>query len=273
MGAPPVEKQTGVVDSSFQKGDQKMCFNCQGITLLSLPLKGLLCTAVDQIFTISELPKKGSQNAATQQFERCLGASAESLPDGFQGGQAGILETQLHIEAVFQSVKSKSLMHSIMGTTAWHMLMLMACLAARGMCQIKEMEAEDSLPVILVHTTLQSPGFHSTVSPSAGTDLASFVAGARAQALGSSSVNNTVIKKPVRPPRCLVNPSISNYFKYINTVISIIVFVVGLVGNATLLRIIYQHKCMRNGPNALIASLALGDLIYIFIDIPINVYK
>ena len=48
---------------------------------------------------------------------------------------------------------------------------------------------------------------------------------------------------------------------------------VGLVGNATLLRIIYQHKCMRNGPNALIASLALGDLIYIFIDIPINVYK
>uniref|UniRef100_A0AAV2KSI6 Endothelin-1 receptor n=1 Tax=Knipowitschia caucasica TaxID=637954 RepID=A0AAV2KSI6_KNICA len=30
---------------------------------------------------------------------------------------------------------------------------------------------------------------------------------------------------------------------------------------------------MRNGPNALIASLALGDLIYITIDIPINVYK
>ena len=30
---------------------------------------------------------------------------------------------------------------------------------------------------------------------------------------------------------------------------------------------------MRNGPNALIASLALGDLIYIAIDIPINVYK
>ncbi|CAI5680705.1 unnamed protein product [Oreochromis niloticus] len=30
---------------------------------------------------------------------------------------------------------------------------------------------------------------------------------------------------------------------------------------------------MRNGPNALIASLALGDLIYIVIDIPINVYK
>ncbi|KAK6291625.1 hypothetical protein J4Q44_G00374090 [Coregonus suidteri] len=48
---------------------------------------------------------------------------------------------------------------------------------------------------------------------------------------------------------------------------------VGMVGNATLLRIIYLNKTMRNGPNALIASLALGDLIYITIDIPINVYK
>lgn len=164
-------------------------------------------------------------------------------------------------------------MHPIMGTTAWHLLMLMACLPAGGMCQIKEAEAADSLPVILVHSTLQSPGFHSTISPITGTGLSSFVTGARVQALGSSSVNDTVMKRPVRPPRCLANPSISNYFKYINTVISIIVFVVGLVGNATLLRIIYQHKCMRNGPNALIASLALGDLIYIFIDIPINVYK
>uniref|UniRef100_A0A3B5LV35 G-protein coupled receptors family 1 profile domain-containing protein n=1 Tax=Xiphophorus couchianus TaxID=32473 RepID=A0A3B5LV35_9TELE len=158
-------------------------------------------------------------------------------------------------------------MYSIMGTAARHMLMLMACLAARGMCQIKEAGAEDSLPVI--HSTLQSPGLHSTASP----DLPSFVPGARVQALGSSSDNNTVLKRPVSPPKCLAYPSISNYFKYINTVISVIVFVVGLVGNATLLRIIYQNKCMRNGPNALIASLALGDLIYIFIDIPINAYK
>ncbi|XP_064191365.1 endothelin receptor type B-like [Anguilla rostrata] len=67
--------------------------------------------------------------------------------------------------------------------------------------------------------------------------------------------------------------AIKTHFKYINTVISCIVFVVGVVGNATLLRIIYKHKCMRNGPNVLIASLALGDLIYIIIDIPVNVYK
>ncbi|KAM4751347.1 endothelin receptor type Aa [Anableps anableps] len=162
-------------------------------------------------------------------------------------------------------------MYSIMGTTARHMIMLMACLAARGTCQITEAEAEDSLPVI--HSTLQSPGFHSTVSSLAETGLPSFVPGVQVEALESSSVNGTVMKKPVQHESCVVNISVSNYFKYINATISVIVLVVGLVGNATLLRIIYQHKCMRNGPNALIASLALGDLIYIIIDIPINVYK
>lgn len=54
---------------------------------------------------------------------------------------------------------------------------------------------------------------------------------------------------------------------------SCVIFAVGMIGNATLLRIIYQNKNMRNGPNALIASLALGDLIYIAIDIPITIYK
>lgn len=75
------------------------------------------------------------------------------------------------------------------------------------------------------------------------------------------------------PPYCKESTSLTDTFKVINTFISCVVFVVGLVGNATLLRIIYQHKCMRNGPNALIASLALGDLMYIIIDIPISVYK
>ncbi|KAG8453940.1 hypothetical protein GDO86_000531 [Hymenochirus boettgeri] len=72
---------------------------------------------------------------------------------------------------------------------------------------------------------------------------------------------------------CLEKTKINNVFKYINTVLSCAIFIVGMVGNATLLRIIYQNKCMRNGPNALIASLALGDLIYIVIDIPIMVFK
>lgn len=85
--------------------------------------------------------------------------------------------------------------------------------------------------------------------------------------------NGSVRTSPVPPPPCTAPTSISHCFKYINTVFSCLVFVVGIVGNATLLRIIYQNKCMRNGPNALIANLALGDLIYISINIPINVYK
>ncbi|XP_031719000.1 endothelin receptor type Aa [Anarrhichthys ocellatus] len=159
-------------------------------------------------------------------------------------------------------------MSSMMGNPAVHMLVLMACMAARGMCQINRAEAEEgSLPDPLVHSTLQSLGFHSTASPSTGPGLH------LGEALAVGSGNSSVVKRPIGPPACLVPTSISGYFKYINTIISIIVFVVGLVGNTTLLSIIYHNKCMRNGPNALIASLALGDLIYIITDIPINVYK
>ncbi|XP_072553935.1 endothelin receptor type B-like [Paramormyrops kingsleyae] len=85
--------------------------------------------------------------------------------------------------------------------------------------------------------------------------------------------NGSVRTSPGPPPPCTAPTSISHCFKYINTMFSCLVFVVGIVGNTTLLRIIYQNKCMRNGPNALIANLALGDLIYISINIPINVYK
>lgn len=76
-------------------------------------------------------------------------------------------------------------------------------------------------------------------------------------------------------PRCQQANSIrtSTAFKCINTVLSCVILAVGIIGNSTLLRIIYQNKSMWNGPNALIASLALGDLIYITIDIPIHVYK
>lgn len=141
------------------------------------------------------------------------------------------------------------------------------------MCQINSAEAaEDPVPAFLLHSTLESAGFHSTIGPSAGPGLLHEATGAPvAQAVGSQ--NGSVVRRPVPPPMCHVRTSIKGYFKYINTCISIIVFVVGLVGNATLLRIIYQHKCMRNGPNALISSLALGDLMYICIVIPINIFK
>lgn len=75
------------------------------------------------------------------------------------------------------------------------------------------------------------------------------------------------------PPPCKRPIEIKETFKYINTVVSCLVFVLGIIGNSTLLRIIYKNKCMRNGPNILIASLALGDLLHIIIDIPISVYK
>lgn len=91
--------------------------------------------------------------------------------------------------------------------------------------------------------------------------------------LFAASPPNSSRKITMRPPPCLHTMSIQTAFKYINTVLSCLIFAVGIIGNATLLRIIYQNKSMRNGPNALIASLALGDLIYIVIALPINVYK
>lgn len=160
-------------------------------------------------------------------------------------------------------------MFPVMGASGVHVLLLIICVAARGMGQVHRAAAEaDPLPAVLVHSTLQSPSFYSTTSPREGRGLHHL--GADAPTVESEN-QTSVMKKP--PPMCHVPTSIENRFKYINTVISMLVFVVGLVGNTTLLRIIYQHKCMRNGPNALIASLALGDLIYIIIDIPINVYK
>uniref|UniRef100_A0A3Q1EHS7 Endothelin-1 receptor n=2 Tax=Acanthochromis polyacanthus TaxID=80966 RepID=A0A3Q1EHS7_9TELE len=93
------------------------------------------------------------------------------------------------------------------------------------------------------------------------------------KALSQSSNRTREVQVQQIPPTCLKSTSIHTFFKYINTVLSCLIFAVGIVGNATLLRIICQNRTMRNGPNALIASLALGDLIYIAIDIPINVYK
>lgn len=140
-----------------------------------------------------------------------------------------------------------------MGITTLQLFLLMAVLATGGICQINGTEeAQDTL--LQISTTFKT-NVHKDLQPTSKKFLLN---------------NNTRVKGP---PPCKDPTSIKLYFKYINTIISCVVFVVGIVGNVTLLRIIYQNKCMRNGPNALIASLALGDLIYITIDIPINVYK
>ncbi|XP_010882802.1 endothelin receptor type B [Esox lucius] len=90
---------------------------------------------------------------------------------------------------------------------------------------------------------------------------------------GSSPLRRMPEKSPPPHPMCLVSTGIRHTFKYINTMVSGLVFVVGIVGNSALLRIIYENKCMRSRPNFLIASLALGDLLHIVIDIPINAYR
>lgn len=90
---------------------------------------------------------------------------------------------------------------------------------------------------------------------------------------GNLSEEDVGNKLPRRPPPCLSRSKIRHAFKYVTTILSCVIFLVGIVGNSTLLRIIYKNKCMRNGPNVLIASLALGDLFYILIAIPINIYK
>lgn len=92
-------------------------------------------------------------------------------------------------------------------------------------------------------------------------------------AMGNGSIPAADRPPMPHPPMCLKQTEIKNAFKYVNTVVSCIIFVVGIIGNSTLLRIIYKNKCMRNGPNVLIGSLALGDLLYILIAIPINVFK
>lgn len=148
-------------------------------------------------------------------------------------------------------------------------------LMRHGHCQSNSSEdflfSSDPVAILL-------PGLHATLSPLTPSEGVSpepkpvTLASSHSSSLVSG--NGSVHARPLRPPpACLRRTSMKVVFKYINTVLSCAIFVVGIVGNATLLRIILLHKNMRNGPNALIASLALGDLIYIAIDIPIHIYK
>lgn len=145
-------------------------------------------------------------------------------------------------------------MCSAMALTTLHMLLLMAAMATSGMAQINSTEELSASPGPF-STAVQPQETHSQPGKLPGPVTAG---------------NNTSQRIP---PRCPISISTTDAFRVINAIISCVVFIVGMVGNATLLRIIYQHKCMRNGPNALIASLAMGDLIYIIVCIPTNVYK
>jgi len=71
------------------------------------------------------------------------------------------------------------------------------------------------------------------------------------------------------------NLSINDYYDYtvrpetyIVPVLFAIIFVVGMVGNVTLVLIFVRNKQMRNVPNIYIINLALGDLLVIVSCVP-----
>ncbi|KAH1187063.1 endothelin receptor type B [Mauremys mutica] len=119
----------------------------------------------------------------------------------------------------------------------------------------------------------------SPLSPGAAVTHTARTPGLRGPASASNASSSAVPgndpgrARSLSPPMCTGQTEVKETFKYINTLVSCLVFVLGIIGNSTLLRIIYKNKCMRNGPNILIASLALGDLLHITIAIPVNVYK
>ncbi|CAL8268219.1 unnamed protein product [Lota lota] len=78
---------------------------------------------------------------------------------------------------------------------------------------------------------------------------------------------------PLPPPPCFQSTRIRDAFKYGSALVSLLVFLAGVVGNAALLKIIHANQRMRSGANVLIASLAAGDLVHVVIDIPINAYR
>ena len=55
---------------------------------------------------------------------------------------------------------------------------------------------------------------------------------------------------------------------YAIPVIFALIFIVGVVGNGTLIYIVIRNKNMRNAPNIFIVSLALGDLLLILVSVP-----
>lgn len=150
-------------------------------------------------------------------------------------------------------------MARILAPTA--LAIFLTCLLSRAHSQTPQAFQESTIPF----EVLSQEQAYSLVQPSLFQD-------AKLSNISESLPRSTSSEPPLLPV-CLKPADIRHIFKYINTIVSCTIFIVGIIGNSTLLRIIYKNKCMRNGPNVLIASLALGDLLYILIALPINVYK
>lgn len=56
---------------------------------------------------------------------------------------------------------------------------------------------------------------------------------------------------------------------YIVPVLFAIIFIVGVLGNGTLIYTVARNKTMRNVPNMFIVSLAVGDLFLIMVSVPL----
>ncbi|KAM9803591.1 endothelin receptor type B [Syngnathus typhle] len=94
---------------------------------------------------------------------------------------------------------------------------------------------------------------------------------AGAQLSGMDKYRSNISARPL--PMCARSAEIPDSFKYLLTAVAIVIFMLGLVGNSILLKIIHSNKCMRSGADVLIASLALGDLLHIVVDVPVNTYR
>ncbi|KAK9730706.1 7 transmembrane receptor (rhodopsin family) [Popillia japonica] len=63
-------------------------------------------------------------------------------------------------------------------------------------------------------------------------------------------------------------PYIERPETYIVPLLFFLIFVIGVLGNGTLVVIFMRHRTMRNVPNTYILSLALGDLLVLLISVP-----
>ncbi|KAK2146303.1 hypothetical protein LSH36_617g02002 [Paralvinella palmiformis] len=78
----------------------------------------------------------------------------------------------------------------------------------------------------------------------------------------SVNVTNTT-STPVYPPLFVTSPAAIAV-----PIIFVAIFVMGLVGNGTLVYTVARNKNLRNTPNILIVSLATGDLLLILVSVP-----
>lgn len=76
------------------------------------------------------------------------------------------------------------------------------------------------------------------------------------------------IAKEVQDPENSYTPYEERPETYIVPVVFFIIFVVGVLGNGTLVIIFLRHRAMRNVPNTYILSLALADLLVIVSNVP-----